>query len=116
MNQMFGKYRGVVTSQLDPSRLGRLQVKVPSVLGSAEAWAMPCVPYAGNQLGWFVLPPVGTSIWVEFEGGNVDMPIWSGCFWAPGELPAEATSPSTMVFKTNTINLTIKDTAVVAGT
>jgi Type VI secretion system/phage-baseplate injector OB domain len=111
MTQMFGKYRGKVRDNDDPLRLGRLQVAVPSVLGQAELWAMPCVPYAGNQLGWFCPPPVGPNVWVEFEGGNIDMPIWSGCFWADGELPVEATSSSSLVFKSNTISLTINDTA-----
>jgi uncharacterized protein involved in type VI secretion and phage assembly len=111
MTQMFGKYRGKVSNSDDPLRLGRLQVAVPSVLGQTEPWAMPCVPYAGNQLGWFCLPPVGTNVWVEFEGGNTDLPIWSGCFWAEGELPVEATSSSRLVFKSNTISLSINDTA-----
>jgi len=112
MTQMFGKYRGMVRGhELGPPRLGRLQVIVPAVLGSVEVWAMPCVPYAGKQLGWFCLPPVGSSVWVEFEGGDVNLPIWTGCFWEVGELPAEATSSSTLVFKTNTINLTINDAA-----
>jgi hypothetical protein len=55
--------------------------------------------------------PVGTNVWVEFEGGNTDLPIWSGCFWAEGELPVEATSSSRLVFKSNTISLSINDTA-----
>jgi hypothetical protein len=110
MTPMFGKYRGKVSDRDDPLILGRLQVMVPSVLGQAVRWAMPCVPYAGKQLGWFCLPPVGSNVWVEFEGGNIDLPIWSGCFWEVGELPAEATSSSSLVFKTNTISLTVNDT------
>ena len=69
--------------------LGRVQVSVPAVLGDGRlSWAMPCVPYAGSQVGFFAIPPVGANVWVEFEGGDPDYPIWSGCFWGTGEVPA----------------------------
>jgi uncharacterized protein involved in type VI secretion and phage assembly len=102
MGPMFGKYRGLVRGHEPLPELGRVQVTVPTVLGEAVVWAMPCVPYAGKQLGWFLMPPVGSGVWVEFEAGNTGLPIWSGCFWADGELPAEATSSSILVFKTAT--------------
>lgn len=85
----FGKYRGVAVSAEDPSRLGRVMVQVPSVLGpTGMAWAMPCVPYAGPRVGVFAPPPPGAKVWVEFEGGDPEYPIWTGCFWGVGELPA----------------------------
>ena len=80
----YGKYRGQVASNADPANRGRLQVSVPALLGDQLVWAMPCAPYAGNGVGLFALPPVGTGVWVEFEGGDLDYPIWSGCFWADG--------------------------------
>ncbi|MEM9904088.1 MAG: phage baseplate assembly protein V [Cyanobacteria bacterium P01_D01_bin.44] len=95
MKQFFGKYRGKVTNNLDPMKLGRVQVEVPAVLGTGRtSWAMPCVPYAGMQVGFFAMPTTGTNVWVEFEGGDPDYPIWSGCFWGMGELPVLATAPT----------------------
>jgi hypothetical protein len=91
MPQFFGKYRGKVSANVDPLHLGRIQVEVAAVLGSDRlAWALPCTPYAGNDIGFFTIPPVGANIWVEFEQGDPDYPIWSGCFWGENELPQNA--------------------------
>ena len=84
----WGKYRGVVTDNQDPMGVGRLQVQVPAVLGTdAVAWAEPCVPYAGAGIGLYAMPPVGTAVWVEFEAGNPDLPIWVGGWWPDGAVP-----------------------------
>jgi uncharacterized protein involved in type VI secretion and phage assembly len=87
-----GKYRGMVLNNIDPMQMGRLQVQVPDVTGVAPAsWAMPCVPIAGIQNGFFALPAIGSGVWVEFEQGNIDHPIWVGCFWgSAAEVPALA--------------------------
>ncbi len=84
----FGKYRGEVVGTADPTKRGRLLVTCPAVLGEQRVWALPAVPYAGAGLGLFALPPAGTSAWIEFEGGEINQPIWSGCFWKEGEIPA----------------------------
>jgi uncharacterized protein involved in type VI secretion and phage assembly len=88
----YGKYRGLVLNNIDPMQQGRLQVQVPDVGGLIPAtWAMPCVPVAGIQNGMFALPMIGSGVWVEFEQGNADFPIWVGCFWGSGaEVPALA--------------------------
>lgn len=88
----YGKYRGVVLNNVDPMQQGRLQVQVPDVTGLAPAsWAMPCVPIAGIQAGMVALPVPGSGVWVEFEQGNADHPIWTGCFWgSTAEIPALA--------------------------
>lgn len=88
----FGKYRGVVLNNIDPMLIGRLQVQVPDVTGLAPAtWAMPCAPVAGLQSGMFALPVIGSGVWVEFERGDPDYPIWVGCFWgSAAEVPAMA--------------------------
>ncbi len=110
MSQFFGKYRGTVENNLDPMMLGRVQVNVPAVMGSGNlSWAMPCVPYAGSGVGFFAVPPVGAKIWVEFEGGDPDYPIWSGCFWGTGEVPATPAVPQMKVIKTDCITLTLSD-------
>lgn len=104
--KFFGKYRGKVISNVDPERRGRLRVEVPQVLGTGTlSWALPSVPYAGVGFGFFAVPPVATNVWVEFEGGSPDLPIWSGCFWDREAAPLEAASPSTVVLKTPNITL-----------
>jgi len=89
-NRFYGKYRGIVT-EVDASTL-RIRATVPAVLGTTPSgWCQPCVPYAGPNVGFFFLPEAGAGVWVEFEGGDVSYPIWTGCYWRDGELPAEAT-------------------------
>lgn len=106
-----GKFRGRVTDNRDPMRLGRLRVLVPAVLFETDVWAMPCVPYAGPDVGWFVLPPVGASVWVEFEGGDLDDPIWTGCFWSGDQSPPEGgANPEVRVLKTEKVTVRIDDT------
>ena len=85
----YGKYRAVVLDNVDPLRLGRVQVQVPDVLGAGVGhWAMPCVPLAGHQSGVFLLPQVGAPVWVEFEQGDAELPIWAGGYWLDAaELP-----------------------------
>ncbi len=89
-NRFYGKYRGTV-SDVDESTL-RLKAKVPAVLGTTvSGWALPCVPYAGPDVGFFAVPEVGAGVWIEFEGGDVSYPIWTGCYWRSSELPSDAT-------------------------
>jgi len=88
--KFFGKYRGVVTNNKDPQQMGRIMAQVPAVLGQGQtAFALPCVPVGVSKTGGSSLPGVGASVWVEFENGDPDFPIWSGCFFAnAGETPA----------------------------
>lgn len=86
----YGKYRGAVTD-VDAATL-RIKAKVPAVLGDqTSGWCMPCVPYAGPEVGLVFLPEIGAGVWIEFEGGDVSYPIWSGCYWRADEQPADAT-------------------------
>lgn len=110
MPQFWGKYRGVVVDNLDLMELGRIQVSVPRVLGDVlTAWAMPCVPYAGAGVGFYMMPPIEGAVWVEFEGGDPDYPIWSGCFWREGEVPAEPAIPTMRMIRTASSTLTFND-------
>ncbi|HAX20743.1 MAG TPA: baseplate assembly protein [Hydrogenophaga sp.] len=90
--KFYGKYRGMVISNIDPMQQGRLMVQVPDVGGLIPGtWAMPCVPIAGIQNGMFALPIPGSGVWVEFEQGDPDFPIWVGGFWgSAAEVPALA--------------------------
>lgn len=103
----FGKYRGEVTDTADPAKRGRIKVRVPSVMGDKELWAMPCMPYAGDALGLFALPPAGTSVWCEFEGGELNQPIWSGCFWKDGEIGAADAKEAVFLLKTPGLTLRV---------
>lgn len=81
----YGKYRGTVLNNVDPEQRGRLMLNVPDVLGPIpSSWAEPCVPLAGPTgppMGVYLVPPIGAGVWVEFEHGDPDYPIWSGCRW-----------------------------------
>jgi len=92
VEKYYGKYRGMVLNNIDPMQQGRIQVQVPDVTGLAPAtWAMPCVPIAGIQNGFFALPIIGSGVWVEFEQGEPEHPIWVGGFWgSAAEIPALA--------------------------
>jgi type VI secretion system (T6SS) baseplate-like injector VgrG len=112
MSGHYGKYRGKVENNVDPFQQGRLQVSVPAVFGDGRlSWALPCVPYAGSQVGFFAVPPVGANVWVEFEGGDSGCAIWSGCFWGDGECPASPALADNKLFKTDTITLQLNDLA-----
>jgi hypothetical protein len=91
-DKYYGKHRGLVLNNIDPLQKGRLLVQVPGVTGlGISSWAMPCVPMAGIQMGVYVVPMIGAGVWVEFEGGDPDYPIWSGGFWSTAaEVPALA--------------------------
>jgi uncharacterized protein involved in type VI secretion and phage assembly len=88
----YGKYRATVINNIDPMQLGRIQVMVPDVSALLPtSWAMPCVPIAGKQMGTYMVPQVGAGVWVEFEQGDPDYPIWVGGFWGiAAEVPALA--------------------------
>lgn len=91
----YGKYRGTVINNIDPEQRGRIMAMVPDVLGfTPSSWAMPCVPLAGKQEGTFMVPQVGAGVWIEFEQGDPDYPIWVGGFWGiAAEVPALALVP-----------------------
>jgi hypothetical protein len=93
----YGKYRGTVLNNVDPDMRGRLMLNVPDVLGLIpSSWAEPVVPLAGPSgppMGIYFVPPPGTGVWVEFEHGDPDYPIWCGCRWgAQSGLPSNATA------------------------
>jgi uncharacterized protein involved in type VI secretion and phage assembly len=90
--RFYGKYRATVSNNVDPLQLGRIQAIVPDVSALVPTtWALPCVPIAGTQMGTFVVPQVGAAVWIEFEQGDADYPIWVGGFWGlAAEVPALA--------------------------
>ena len=97
--KFYGKYRGTVANNLDPEQRGRIQAVVPDVFGIIPtSWALPCMPIAGKQEGVFMVPQLGAGVWIEFEQGDSDYPIWTGGFWGSmAEVPVLALTPPSPV-------------------
>jgi hypothetical protein len=116
--RLFGKYRGTVVNILDPERRARLQAMVPDVYGATPGpWAMPSAPFAGPGAGFVAVPPVGAGVWIEFEQGDADFPIWSGCWWGAGaELPVVAMAAQgsgAVTIATASAHISISDAGIV---
>lgn len=116
----FGKYRGVVTSVSDPLMTGRIKAKVPDVMGDEESgWALPCAPFGGQSTGFFALPVVGAGVWIEFEHGDPDYPIWAGAWWGSvAEVPPILLAPpykKVMIVTESGHSITLDDTPGVGG-
>lgn len=80
--KFYSKYRGTVLDNVDPLQTGRLLVQVADVAGVLPStWALPCLPFAGPLSGFYAIPTIGSTVWVEFEHGDPDKPVWTGCFW-----------------------------------
>jgi hypothetical protein len=94
--RFYGKYRGTCLINLDPLGIGRIMASVPAVSSLLPtSWCMPCYPLAGKLQGISYVPQIGAGVWIEFEGGDPDYPIWTGCFWGlEAELPTDATKAS----------------------
>lgn len=115
--RFFGKYRGTVLNNIDPMQMGRIMVMVPDVSAVLpSSWAMPCAPVGGIQTGMFAVPPIGAGVWIEFEQGDPDYPIWVGCFWgSAAEVPALArlAAPGLSSF---TLQTTLQNGLVISDT
>lgn len=117
----YGKYRATVLNNLDPQNQGRIQVQLADKYGMfPSTWALPSFPYAGEaQAGAVALPSLGSMVWVEFEAGDLDFPIWTGAFYPePMGFPVLAMAGHTPVtpnihFQTTTgTSVTLSDNPV----
>jgi uncharacterized protein involved in type VI secretion and phage assembly len=88
----YGVYRATVVNNLDPLQIGRIMAMVPDVSNLVPStWAMPCIPFAGKQMGAFMVPQIGSGVWIQYEGGDPDYPVWTGGWWGDvAEVPALA--------------------------
>lgn len=120
----YGKYRGVVTNNRDPRRIGCVRARVPDVYGDQESgWALPAVPFGGNGMGFFAVPSEGAGVWIEFECGDPDYPIWSGCWWGAAlEMPKlldppppAGTDPKTLIVTRGGHSILLDDSPGGAG-
>lgn len=101
----YGKFRGFVKDNRDPEQRGRLKVTVPPIMGDEVlSWALPCLPFGGlSNQGLFAIPEINAQVWVEFEEGDIDRPIWTGTFWqTKTDVPPESAkqTPTTRLLKT----------------
>jgi hypothetical protein len=111
-SRYFGKYRGLVVDNQDSQKRGRLQVRVPAIFNEQPVWALPCVPMANpDGSGFFSIPDVEANVWVEFEAGNLDFPIWSGCFWPENVIAAADAVPKVKFWRTSAFVIRIDDDA-----
>jgi uncharacterized protein involved in type VI secretion and phage assembly len=85
----YGIYRGTVFSNIDPEQQGRIMAIIPDVGGpTPSSWCMPAVPIAGKQMGSYVVPQIGAGVWIHFEAGDPDRPVWTGGWWgSAAEVP-----------------------------
>lgn len=116
----YGKFRGVVSDTTDPLMMGRVRATVPDVFGEQESgWALPCAPFGGDQTGFFALPAVGAGVWIEFEHGDPEYPIWSGCWWgSAAEVPPMLLAPpyqKLMIVTEGGQTVTLDDTPGIGG-
>lgn len=89
----FGLYPAIVTEIVDPDRLGRIQVKFPSLGEGGDevrAWATLITPYADDDQGFEFLPAVDTQVVVAFEAGDPRRPYIVGSCWNGKESLPEA--------------------------
>lgn len=106
---LIGKYRAIVVNNNDPKNMGRITVMCPSALGDYEStWCIPCIPTLGDNIGIMRIPKVGEAVWVEFEGGSPNYPIWTGGWSVPNSCPN--TLDNQYVIKIGQSTLTIKET------
>jgi uncharacterized protein involved in type VI secretion and phage assembly len=89
--KFYGKYRATVVMNIDPEQRGRLLCIVPDVLGLVpSSWCEACTPLSGATgapMGTYFVPPIGAGVWVEFEQGDPDYPVWTGCQVGIGDTP-----------------------------
>jgi type VI secretion system (T6SS) baseplate-like injector VgrG len=105
--KFYGKYRGTVINNVDPMQMGRIQAMVPDVSAFLPtSWCIPCMPASGIQAGMLAVPAMGAGVWIEFEQGDPDYPIWAGCWWgSAAELPvlSHLAPPGTVSFTLQTM-------------
>ncbi|HKQ31541.1 MAG TPA: phage baseplate assembly protein V [Burkholderiales bacterium] len=100
--RFYGKYRAVVADVDDEEKLGRIRAYVPDVYGEdvMSPWALPCVPLAGASHGLVCLPEADDGVWIEFEAGDRNRPVWTGCWWGKDDLADDLGAPLARSFVT----------------
>ena len=118
----YSKYRAFVADNEDPQGYGRLKVSVPEIHGDEvlNYWAYPGNNFSGKGYGAQVIPKLNDMVWVEFEKGRANKPIWYFGHFGKDEKPTELKDIKNFWFKTpeghtiefNDTDSTIKITSV----
>jgi hypothetical protein len=113
--KFYGKYRGTVINPIDTTLNGKIGALITIGGTPIPVVAEACTPYAGPGVGFYAIPPLGAGVWIEFVEGDLEQPIWTGCWWREGEVlamlspdlppPTPVTSPNTVVLRTLTTRL-----------
>lgn len=84
----YGVYRAKVINNADPDNLGRVILHCEQVHGKdyPEVWAWPETPYAGNGFGFWAIPDKDDYVYVRFDHGRPDKPIWHGGWWGEDDV------------------------------
>jgi phage baseplate assembly protein gpV len=111
-----GVYRGKVENDLDPMMKGRVQLSVAAIGEGRLNWAEVARPTAGDGVGFWVVPPVGSTVWVMFEAGDPEKPVVVGSSWVGTSTPpASPAVPQVSMWKTESVSLTLSDLPGVGG-
>lgn len=102
IGRYYGSYRAFVVDNQDEDRLGRLKLRIPHLNANIDddTWAFPSGVWGGKDYGIQMLPEIGDMVWVEYEYGNADYPVWKHAGYALDELPEEFSTVSHYGFKT----------------
>ena len=80
----------LVTDNKDPSKLGRVKIKIPVLSNADTTWWAPIVMLgAGKNRGWFFIPEVDDEVLVIFEHGDVNRPLVVGALWGGKDKPPD---------------------------
>lgn len=108
----YGKHKAVVVNINDPHKSGRIQVYCPSIYGrNSSPWCTPCVPVAGDNFGDFCLPKLEEAVWIEFENGDINKPIYTGGWYDPDSAPIDdyEEAADQRVISFGNVRITFKD-------
>ena len=113
-NQYFGKYRAKVVDVKDPEKRGRIRVMCPKVLGDAKSsWCEPCVPVAYDKGGDFAIPKLNEFVWVEFEEGNPNNPIYTGGLWSTNKSPSSSYATGSRLITRGACRITMTGSSLI---
>ena len=81
---------GIVTDNKDPSKLGRVKLKIPILSEQDSTFWCPIIMLgAGKNRGWFFIPEKDDEVLVMFEHGDVNRPLVVGALWGGKDKPPD---------------------------
>lgn len=91
MGRYYGEYRALVDDREDPKHLGRIKLIIPIISGDLpyDYWAFPVGNYSGDGYGAQCIPNKGDMVWVSFDMGDPEYPIWKHGHFGEGEPPED---------------------------